>query len=81
MCINFSIFSTQKKNYELIEIQYNHQFIIKWMKNAKTNTTLRQKINKLMWQEYDWCHSNNIINWMFWITFFLLVTRQFVKPT
>ena len=32
-----------KKNYKLIKIQHNHQFIIKWMKNAKTNTNFMTK--------------------------------------
>ena len=31
------------------------------MKNAKTNTNFMTKNLQLMWQEYDWCHSNNII--------------------
>ena len=29
--------------YELIEIQHNYQFIIKWMKNAKTNRNFMTK--------------------------------------
>ena len=32
-----------KKNVELIEIKHNHQFTIKWMKNAKTNTNFMTK--------------------------------------
>ena len=34
---------SHKKNYKLIEIQHNHQFTIKWMKNAKTNTNFMTK--------------------------------------
>ena len=63
-------FSPCTKNYESIEIQYNHQFSIKWMKNAKINTNFMTKNLQTnvvgIWlvplKQYN--------KWMFWTTFF-----------